>query len=284
MSGNDPRQNRLHRSEAWIIGLSNDRKQLKPQIVVGMIDELANRARGKIRHGHGCRGGAALELRRDARIQRRQDAGRDIGSIKLGDKFPEHGARSCKPTPLCGRIRRAGRDVFIGREESPSHRDRRPEYRPVSRTWASPVGRKYRSGGFIALTSRRRGALAGMMAAGAIHDRDSRYGANFDRRVRGLGIRQVRTPFRSPEPMPSLERWVRSVRSECLDHLIVFNEANLRRVLSAYVAYYNRWRLHRSLGQAVPCGEARPFPRQACRKIAAEPVLGGLHHIYRATA
>ena len=47
-----------------------------------------------------------------------------------------------------------------------------------------------------------------------------------------------------PEPMPSLERWVRSVRSECLDHLIVFNEANLRRVLSAYVAYYNRWRPH----------------------------------------
>jgi transposase InsO family protein len=85
-----------------------------------------------------------------------------------------------------------------------------------------------------------------------IHDRDSRYGANFDRRVRGLGIRQVRTPFRSPRANAAAERWVRSVRSECLDHLIVFNEANLRRVLSAYVTYYNRWRPHRSLGQAVP--------------------------------
>jgi Integrase core domain len=115
-----------------------------------------------------------------------------------------------------------------------------------------------------------------------IHDRDSRYGANFDRRVRGLGIRQVRTPFRSPRAVA--ERWVRSVQSECLDHLIVFNEANLRRVLSTYVAYYNRWRPHRSLGQAVPCGEARPFPRPACRKIVAEPVLSGLHHIYRAAA
>ena len=117
-----------------------------------------------------------------------------------------------------------------------------------------------------------------------IHDRDSRYGANFDRRVRGLGIRQVRTPFRSPQANAVAERWVRSVRSECLDHLIVFNEVNLRRVLSAYVTYYNRWRPHRSLGQAVPCGEARPLPRQACRKIVAEPVLGGLHHIYRAAA
>jgi transposase InsO family protein len=98
-----------------------------------------------------------------------------------------------------------------------------------------------------------------------IHDRDSRYGANFDRRVRGLGIRQVRTPFRSPRANAVAERWVRSVRSECLDPLIVFNEVNLRGVLSAYVTYYNRWRPHRSLGQAVPCGEARRLPRQACR-------------------
>jgi transposase InsO family protein len=117
-----------------------------------------------------------------------------------------------------------------------------------------------------------------------IHDRDSRYGANFDRRVRGLGIRQVRTPFRSPRPNVVAERWVRSARCKCLDHLIVFSEANLRRVLFAYVAYYNRWRPHRSLGQAVPCGEARPLPRQACRKIVAEAVLGGLHHIYHAAA
>jgi putative transposase len=82
------------------------------------------------------------------------------------------------------------------------------------------------------------------------------------------------------------ERWVRSVRSECLDHLIVFNEANFASssIISAYVTYYNRWRPHRSLGQVVPCGEARPLPRQACREIVAEPVLGGLHHIYRAAA
>jgi transposase InsO family protein len=54
-----------------------------------------------------------------------------------------------------------------------------------------------------------------------------------------------------------------------LDHLIVFSEANLRRVLSPYVTYYNRWRPHRSLGQAAPCGEATPLRQQACRKIAA---------------
>jgi Integrase core domain len=91
-----------------------------------------------------------------------------------------------------------------------------------------------------------------------IHDRDSRYGASFDRRVRGLGIRQVRTPFRSPRANAVAERWVRSVRSECLDHLIVFNEANLRRVLSTYVTYCNRWRPHRSLGQAVHAARQGP--------------------------
>ena len=117
-----------------------------------------------------------------------------------------------------------------------------------------------------------------------IHDGDCRYGASFDRRVRGLGIRQIRTPFRSPRANAVAERWVRSARSECLDHLIVFSEANLRRVLSAYVTYYNRWRPHRSLGQAAPRCEAMPLRQQACRKIAAAPVLGGLHHIYWAAA
>jgi putative transposase len=119
-----------------------------------------------------------------------------------------------------------------------------------------------------------------------ILDRDRRYGANFDRRVRGLGIRQVRTPFRSPRTNAVAERWVRSVRSECLDHLIVFNEANLRRVLSAYVTYYNHWRPHRSLCQRAPYDSGVPHfrSRETGGKIVAEPVLGGLHHIYRRTA
>jgi putative transposase len=113
-----------------------------------------------------------------------------------------------------------------------------------------------------------------------IHDRDSRYGASFDRRVRHLGIRQVRTPFRSPRANAVAERWVRSVRSECLDHVFVFSEHNLRQALSAYVTYYNRWRPHRSLGQRAPCGAATSLLQIGCRKIVAKPVLGGLHHIY----
>jgi len=65
-----------------------------------------------------------------------------------------------------------------------------------------------------------------------IHDRDSRHGASFDRRVRHLGIRQVRTPVRSPRASAVAERWMRSVRSECLDHVFVFSEvmSGLRRL------------------------------------------------------
>ena len=98
---------------------------------------------------------------------------------------------------------------------------------------------------------------------------------NFDRRVRGLGIRQVRTPFRSPRANAVAERWVRSARSECLDHLIVFNGANLRRVLSVYVTYYNCWRPHRSLGQAFPCGQARSSPGKHAERSSRNLCLAG---------
>jgi putative transposase len=73
-----------------------------------------------------------------------------------------------------------------------------------------------------------------------IHDRDSRYGAAFDRRLANLGITQIRTPFRSPQANSIAERWVRSLRTECLDHLFILNERHLRRVLAEYVRYFNR--------------------------------------------
>jgi hypothetical protein len=105
-----------------------------------------------------------------------------------------------------------------------------------------------------------------------MHDRDSRHGAPFDRRLRRLRANAIS------------ERWVRSVRTERLDHLLVFNEAHLRRAISGYAAYFNYWRPHRSLGQRAPCeSTVHQFrPRGANCEITAEPVLGGLHHIYGA--
>src|SRR5215510_6452904 len=60
-----------------------------------------------------------------------------------------------------------------------------------------------------------------------VRDRDSCYGTAFDRRVRNIGVAQVRTPFRSPRANAIAERWVRSVRTECLDHVFIFNERHL---------------------------------------------------------
>jgi len=77
-----------------------------------------------------------------------------------------------------------------------------------------------------------------------IRDRDGVYGQVFRRRVRAMGIRDRPTAPRSPWQNPYVERLIGSVRRECLDHLIIFGEAHLRRVLRAYSDYYNRTRTH----------------------------------------
>ena len=119
-----------------------------------------------------------------------------------------------------------------------------------------------------------------------VHDRDSCYGTPFDRRAHKLGIVHVRTPFRSPRANAIAERWVRSVRIECLDHLFIFNERHLQKVLGEYVGYFNHWRPHRSIGQRAPCAPATPAPRRSAQgqKVIAIPVLGGLHHVYQLAA
>jgi transposase InsO family protein len=116
-----------------------------------------------------------------------------------------------------------------------------------------------------------------------IHDRDGCYGAAFSRRVQSLGIRQIRTPVKAPKANAIAERWVRTARSECLDHRLVLGYQHLQRLMDEYVGYYNDWRPHRSRGQRAPCPRERASPRWGNR-IVAKPVLGGLHHVYRYAA
>jgi transposase InsO family protein len=117
-----------------------------------------------------------------------------------------------------------------------------------------------------------------------IRDRDSRYGSLFDRRIRSLGISQIRTPFRAPQANAIAERWVRSIRQECLDHTFIFSERHLRWVLAEYVTYFNQWRPHRSIGQRAPCAPIPRSPGRQSGKVVAAPVLGGLHHVYQLAA
>jgi len=113
-----------------------------------------------------------------------------------------------------------------------------------------------------------------------IHDRDADYGADFDKRLANLGIAGVRTPPQAPRANAIGERIVRTIRSECLDHLIVINEAHLRRVLDEFAAYYNRDRPHRSLGLQSPV----PSARQSAGRAVSRSILGGLHHAYARAA
>jgi putative transposase len=110
-----------------------------------------------------------------------------------------------------------------------------------------------------------------------IHDRDAKFPPTFDAVFAAEGIAIVRTPYRSPTANAHAERWVGSVRAECLDHLLIVNEAHLRHVLAAYVAHYNRARPHRWLGQQTPLPRVPSEPRGAVRR---RDILGGLIHEY----
>src|SRR5450756_1514918 len=109
-----------------------------------------------------------------------------------------------------------------------------------------------------------------------IRDRDTSYGPVFVQRLRAMGIRDRPIAPRSPWQNAYIERFIGSIRRQCLDHMIVFGEAHLRRILGRYAAYYDESRIHRSL-----CKDA-PF-RHAVERfgaITSQPVLGGLHHRY----
>jgi len=109
-----------------------------------------------------------------------------------------------------------------------------------------------------------------------IRDRDRIYGAVVPRRLRAMGIRDKPTAPASPWQNGFAERLIGSIRRECLDHIIVFGEAHLRRALRSYACYYNDIRTHRSLDKDAPV--YRPVQRTGI--ISSHAILGGLHHHY----
>jgi transposase InsO family protein len=109
-----------------------------------------------------------------------------------------------------------------------------------------------------------------------IRDNDRIYGNVALRRVRAMGIRDKPIVPGSPWQNGFAERLIGSIRRECLDHLVVLGEAQLRRILRSYADYYNKIRTHQSLGKDAPC--FRPVHRVG--KIASHAILGGLHHHY----
>ncbi len=97
-----------------------------------------------------------------------------------------------------------------------------------------------------------------------------------------MGIREVLTAPKSPWQNPYAERLVGSIRRECLNHIVVFDEETLREILQSYFDYYLRSRLHLALGKDSP--ESRPTQPPDLDPVVELPEVGGLHHRYERRA
>jgi transposase InsO family protein len=120
-----------------------------------------------------------------------------------------------------------------------------------------------------------------------IHDRDNIFSQELDKQVAGMGVRVLRTPVRSPKANAVCERFGGSLRRECLDFLIPFNERHLKFVLTCWIAHYNHGRPHMGLGPAIPAPLRPPPPETPDRHclppghvVRSRAILGGLHHEY----
>jgi transposase InsO family protein len=120
-----------------------------------------------------------------------------------------------------------------------------------------------------------------------IHDRDCIFSSALDLALKGFGVRPIRTPVRSPMANAYCERLIGTIRRECLDYLIPFNERHLRRTVKEFAVHYNRGRPHSALGPGIPEPPQAKTPASVHRhvlptgyRVKSTPVLGGLHHEY----
>jgi putative transposase len=115
-----------------------------------------------------------------------------------------------------------------------------------------------------------------------VRDRDAKFSGPFDELLRTEGVSIIRTPIRAPRANAFPERFVRTVRRECLDDVLIHGRRHLERVLKTYVIHYLEERPHRGLGLAVPASDRAPQIRGTIRTpVERRDVLGGLIHEYR---
>jgi transposase InsO family protein len=114
-----------------------------------------------------------------------------------------------------------------------------------------------------------------------IHDRDTKFSRAFDEVFRTEGIKVIRTPVQAPNANAFAERWVRTVRADCLDRILIVGRRHLEHVLRGYRRHYNEHRPHRAL-QLLPPNARDPTPRPASTEPRRRDVLGGLIHEYEA--
>jgi transposase InsO family protein len=119
-----------------------------------------------------------------------------------------------------------------------------------------------------------------------IHDHDSIYSDGVDRPIAAMGLTILQTPVRSPQANAFCERLIGTIRRECLDWMMLFNEGHVRRILRQWVAHDNRGRPHTSLGPGIPdAPDLAPVPSghriRDGHRVVTTSILGRLHHDYR---
>jgi putative transposase len=114
-----------------------------------------------------------------------------------------------------------------------------------------------------------------------IHDRDTKFTPTFDEVFRSEGITVIRTPVQAPNANAYAERWVRTLRADCLDRVLILGRRHLEQVLRVYRHHYNAHRPHRALRLQPPDGRD-PTPLNATDRLRRRDLLGGLIHEYDA--
>jgi putative transposase len=114
-----------------------------------------------------------------------------------------------------------------------------------------------------------------------IHDRDTKFSHAFDEVFRSEGIRVIRTPVQAPNANAHAERWVRTIRADCLDRILILGRRHLEHVLRVYGRHYNEHRPHRALN-LLPPSARDPTPLNALNRLQRRDLLGGLIHEYEA--
>ncbi len=122
-----------------------------------------------------------------------------------------------------------------------------------------------------------------------VRDRDSKFTRDFDEVFRSEGIRVIKAPVRAPRARAHAERWIGSLRRECLDHLLILGRRHLQHVIAAYTRHYNEHRPHRSLAQRPPLAQPPTDDRDPGDVLVLDRVrrrerLGGLIHEYQLAA
>jgi hypothetical protein len=124
-----------------------------------------------------------------------------------------------------------------------------------------------------------------MAARFVLRDRDAKFSRAFDDVFRSEGTEVLITPV-APTPTPHAERWIRTVRAECLDWLVIVGRGHLEQVLGVYIEHYNGHRPHRALGLQPPDPAVEPAlgSNDQPAQVHRHDLLGGLVHQYRRAA